>query len=514
MPIAPEYLHLVKPDLAPFDALLYGRNSVGKRARSVADQLDEGRELCDTHGWPVRAVFKDPGISASRHARKRRDDFEAMLDAIAAGECRIVVAFEASRYYRDLEVYVRLRNACHEAGVLLCYNGQVYDLSKREDRKATAMDAVSAEDEGEGIRDRNLRTTRKVLAEGKPHGPAALGFKRVYDPNTGELIEQIADPEWAPVVDRIFEWTEAGDSYAVVRGRLREQGFTTRHGNDFGDSTLRAILRNRAYIGRRTHYGDDAGNGTWDGFIPEARFNNVQDILDERALDGSRDNAVRYVYSGIAWCGEHPDFDPLVRRTTNRTGRGVYRCELKHIAVDELKFEGYVEESLLAWLGSPEAAAAFRANDSEAGVKAQKARALLAGLQRQLQEARAKAKTFDGRGNPLLSIDSLADLEAGLLPLIGQAERDAQVLSVPPVVRDLVGNPRADEVWDRLDIGAKRLVVKRVVNIRLFKARAPGVKSIEPGRVTMTFYGEPGFTRKRREAGRNVTPGQAGRVVE
>ncbi|MEU9349068.1 recombinase family protein [Streptomyces sp. NPDC048278] len=509
MPIAPEYLHLVRPDLAPFDAYLYGRNSVGKRARSVTDQLAEGRDLCDTNGWPVADVFKDPGVSASRHARKRRRDFEAMLEGIAARGCRIVVAFEASRYYRDLEIYVRLRKACHEAGVLLCYNGTVYDLSKREDRKATAMDAVSAEDEAEGIRDRNLRTTRRVLAEGKPHGPAALGFKRVYDPDTGDLTEQVTDPDWSPVVSDIFTWAEAGKSYDHIRQKLREAGRSTRYGNDFGDSTLRTILRNRAYIGRRMHYGDDAGDGTWSGFIPEERFNNVQDILDERASDGTHDTAVKYVYSGIGWCGEHLDVDPLLRRTTNRTGRGIYRCELKHIAVDESKFEAYCDESILKWLSSRQAAEAFRAGDSSSSATARKARTLLKGYQRQLKEARAKARMFRADGTPMLSIDSLADLESELLPRIARAEQDARVLSIPPVVRDLVGNPEADAVWDALDIGEKRLVVRRVVNIRLFKARAPGVKSIEPGRVQLTFYGEPGFQRKPREAGRNVTSGSA-----
>ncbi|MFE5872875.1 recombinase family protein, partial [Streptomyces roseifaciens] len=121
MPIAPEHLHLMYE--GPFYAYLYGRNSQDprKKGSSVKDQLDEGHELCEGNNWPVVDVFRDVGVSASRHARKNRKDFEAMIEGINAGKCRIVVAWEASRYYR----------------------------------KATAQDALQAEDEVEGIRDRN-----------------------------------------------------------------------------------------------------------------------------------------------------------------------------------------------------------------------------------------------------------------------------------------------------------------------------------------------------------------------
>lgn len=493
MPINPEYLHLVRPDLAPFDAFLYGRNSHDpkKKTRSVRDQLGDGRAMCEQFGWVVKREFKDPGISASRHARRRRDDFETMLDGIAAGECRIVVAWEASRYYRDLEVYVRLRRACFEAGALLCYNGQLYDLSKREDRKATAMDAVSAEDESEGTRDRNLRTTRRVASEGGPHGPAPLGFRHVYDPDTGELLERIADPAMAGVVRSMFEWAEEGTPLTEIARKLAKRGLTTRLGKKWNARTVHMMLRNRAYIGKRVHLGT-VRDGTWDGIVGTERFANVQAILDARRRPG-HDTSVKHLLSGIPYCSVHEP-TTLKHESTTR-GRDIYRCYEKDLSIQAKALRAYVEEGVVAWLSSDEAISAFRRNPK--GDTARQARIRLKALQDQLDEARTKARSLrpDGKGM-VLSIDSLGAMEAGLLPQIRKAEAEAEEVHVPQVLRDLLGKPRPDveRIWDEeLTLHQRRMLLRLIVTIRLFPARAPGVKTIEPGRVTLSFYGEPGF---------------------
>ncbi|TQE35439.1 recombinase family protein [Streptomyces ipomoeae] len=501
MPIGPEYLHLVRPDLAPYDAFLYGRNSHDpkRKTRSVNDQLGDGRALCEQYGWPVKREFKDPGISASRHARRKRDDFEAMLAGIAAGECRIVVAWEASRYYRDLEVYVRLRNACFEAGVLLCYNGQLYDLSKREDRKATAMDAVSAEDEGEGIRDRNLRTTRRVANEGGPHGPAPLGYRHVYDPDTGELLERVADPKTVKLVNDMFQWAEEGEPLAAIARKLNGRGLTTRLGKTWNARTVHMMLRNRAYIGKRVHLGT-VREGMWDGIVDEERFANVQAILDARVKGSGHDTSVKHLLSGIPYCSVHEPVT-LKHEPTTR-GREIYRCDNGDLSIQADAFQAYVEEGVLAWLSSDKAAAAFRSKPKDD--KARKARVRLKTLQEQLEEARMKARTLrpDGKGM-VLSIDSLSAIEAGLLPQIEKARAEAEEVKVPQLLRDLLSKPRPDieRAWnEQLTLHQRRTVLRLIVTIRLFKARAQGVKRIEPGRVTLSFFGEPGFTPMARPA--------------
>lgn len=482
----------------PMPAYLYGRASVdpSKKGRSVSSQLTEGRALCAEHDWPIAGEFQDIDRSASRYARRARDDFEAMIEGVQSGKCRILVAFEASRYYRDIEVYIRLRNACAENGVLLCYNGTVYDLSKREDRKITAQDALNAEDEADGIRERNLRTMRQNAAKGRPHGRLLYGYARRYDQDTGELIEQYPHPERAPIVAEIFERIAAGETeYSVVQD-LRKRG-PRLPGIEWQQYHLVDMLRNRSYMGRRIHQGKDIREGTWKPLVDEETFNAVQQIINDPARLTTKDWSVKHLLSGIARCGECPD-EPHLRVVKNR-GYLSYMCDAKFDTnMREEKLDAYVEEAVITWLGSKAAVAAFRSGDEEK--RAAAARLRLEQLTKQLEEARAAAGRFSQDGTPELSIASLGALEGSLAPLIEKARRQAEEVSAPPMLRSLVGQPDMEERWQDLTIEQRRMVLRLVVNIRLHKARSRGVRTIEPGRISLTFVGQPGF----RSASRRV----------
>ncbi|MFE4657295.1 recombinase family protein [Streptomyces hydrogenans] len=511
MPVDPEYLHLVYPDRNPFLAFLYGRNSVDpkKKGRSVRDQLTSGRDMCDKYNWPILEEFKDTGLSASRYARKKRADFDDMLERIRAGEPRIVVAFEASRYYRDLEVYVRLRSACEEAGVLLCYNGMVYDLTKPADRKATAMDAVSAEDELEGIRTRNLNTAQKQADRGGPHGPAPYGFRRTYDPETGDLIDQTPHKTESKRVKKLFEDRVAGKAKRAMAAELNEAGERTRLGKLWTARAVSMVLRNRAYIGIRVHRGVEHP-ATWDGFIDKSLFDDVQALEDADQRTPTASTAVKHTYSGLPICSVHegaaqPDKATVHWTTTGRRNRMVYRCKSLDLSVDAARFEAYVEEGLLAWLSSPEAAEAFQ-KPADGGQAAADARARLTAMQQQLRSARKLARTFGENNRPLMSSESLSELETELTPemeMLKETIKRAET-KIPKVLLDLLGNPDAEGVWQALTLSQRRFVISQVVTVRLFPARAPGVKKIEPGRITLSFYGQPGYVVAQRNARRST----------
>lgn len=503
MPIAPEYLHLVFPNTV-FNALLYGRASRDprKKGRSVGDQLDTGRDMCDCYGWPVVEEFKDVDRSASRHARRARDDFEALIAAIEAKKSRIVVAFEASRYYRDIEAYIRLRNACMANDVLLCYNGQVYDLSKREDRKATAQDAIAAEDEAEGIRDRVLRTTRAQAKKGLPHGRLLYGYARRYDPDTGDLIEQYPHPEHAPTVLEIFERIAAGETEYAILQDLKGRGERT-PGIPWDYYHLPNMLRNIGYKGRRVFQGEDFGEATWPALVPEELFDQVQEIIGAESRNTVRDYAVKHLLSGIARCGECADHPHL--RVGKSRGYLVYGCSARFDSqMNKDKLDAYVEEAVVSWLGSRAAVAAFQSDEQEK--RADRARVRMKALQRQLDEAREMATTFKADGvTPQLSLASLAMQEERLVPQIEAAKAEAQEMDAPPLVRRLVGRPDVQEIWDEeLTVEQQRTVLRAVVNIRLNRARSRGVRAIEPGRITLRFFGQTGFRDQPRYARADV----------
>ncbi|MGW2209967.1 recombinase family protein [Streptomyces sp. NPDC001781] len=528
MPIDPEYLHLVYE--GPFPALLYGRNSRDpkKKGRSVEDQLAVGHALCDRYNWPVAKVFKDTGLSASRHARQERDQFEALLDAIMAGAGRIVVAFEASRYYRDLEAYIRLRNACLEAGVLLCYDGQVFDLSKRSDRKITARDAIDAEDEAESIRDRNVRTVRLTAEAGRPHGRLPYGYARRYDPDTGDLIEQYPHPVQAPLVREAMERIDSGESlYSVVKW-LRDTPEAARpDGRPWTDKAVKDVLLNPTNLGERVYQGKVIRQAVWRplpglaGPDGRALFNRVKATLTAPERRTQRDSRVKHLLSCIALCGECGDH-AILASTHRVKGKRYYKCKTAFdTGMDEDRLDAYVEEAILAWLrDKPRARAALIPDEAETASASAATQEELAGYRAQLEEARSLSRKFEN-GRPLLSVLSLSGIERELLPKIEAAEKVLEAATgLSPVMQELLAAADPQLVWDGpltesgepsgtgLTLEQKRAVIRQIVTIRVYKATQRGVRTLEPGRIRMSFTGEPGFEVQPRRALDSV-PGQA-----
>jgi site-specific DNA recombinase len=521
MPIAPEYLHMVHPGVE-FHALLYGRNSRDpkKKGRSVEAQLHDGRDLCDRFEWHIVEEFKDAGLSATRHARRERDDFEALLDTIEnspaiPGVRRIVVAYEASRYYRDLEAYVRLRNACYHADVLLCYNNQIYDLSKREDRKATAMDAIAAEDEGEGIRDRNVRTARQTAEKGGVWGKIPFGYARKYDPDTGELLGQYEQPKQGPIVYASLVHIDSGGSINSLIKSLKANPDAIRpDGAEWNEGLVKYMLLNRAYLGERMHHGKSV-KAQWDPIkgldTPEGRvlFRRVTKILTAPGRGEIRDSRAAHLVSHLALCGECGD-NHVVKADTlggkDRRTRQIYRCkDNRDVSISEPILDAYVEEAVITWLRNKKAArAALVPDEDQVAQEVQQAQELLDVYSEELEEARRLNRTRNEQGRPLLSLASLSQKELELLPKIEELQERLQAATgVPLLVQELLNATDPEAVWDGaeatedapavpgLSLEQKREALRQIVTVRVYKQR-DGRRKISD-RVKLSFVGSEGF---------------------
>ncbi|MFJ8345127.1 recombinase family protein [Streptomyces sp. NPDC094153] len=532
MPYAPEYLHLVIPGVK-FEAWLYGRNSDDaiKDGGSVEDQLAIGRTFCRDYQWHVLHEFKDVGISASRHGTKTRDDFEDLLDAIENTDCppgirRIAVAFEASRYYRNLEEYVRLRSACLRSNTLLCYNGQIYDLSRRDDRKATAQHAIDAEDEAEGIRDRNLRTTHLQAAAGEPHGKLQYGYVREYAFVNGRrrCVGQHEDPVTGKYVLKSLEHMDSGKSLKSLVRWLRSTPKAARHdGATWTEDQARRMLLNRAYLGERHHLGTYR-KATWPPIkgldTPQGRamFNRVTALLTDPDRRTQRGSEVKHLLSRIGLCGECGDHALLVPRRSSRSGRQTLFCQdSNNTAISEDLIDAFVEEAIVTWFrDKPGARAALIPDDGQVEEKTMASQRLVNSYEEQLAQARQLAETFDeATGHFKLSAASFASMESRLMPKLEAERKKLQSLTgVSPVLLGLLEAEDPDVVWGRLSLEQQREVVRKVVTVRLHRARKPGVRKLEPGRVTLAFVGEPGFRARplrapesAPERGRDAAPG-------
>jgi len=523
MPFAPEYLHLVITGVQ-FESLLYGRNSddaIGSGS-SVEDQLANGRALSAEHNWRIVEEFNDTDISASRHSKKVRGRFEALLDAITndpppPGVRRIVVAFEASRYYRDLEAYVRLRKACMATDTLLCYNGQVYDLSRRDDRKATAQHAVDAEDEAEAIRDRNMRTMRRTATEGMPHGRLVFGYTRTYKTVGGRrrCTGQVEDPVQGPYVLAALEHIDAGKSaMSLIRWLNSEPGARRANGAQWDARRLRLMLLNRTYLGERTFQGQwlpaswepIKGLETAEG---RAMFNRVTARLTDPGRTTHRGTEVRHLLSHIGLCGECGDHAVLDVQSEGKNRPPSLRCmEKGDTSIKEEVISAYVEEAVLAWFGSQgKARTALIPSDDRMRKDTARTQQLINAYEEQLAEARQLAETYDeATGRFRMPAASLAALELRLGPKLEAARRKLQGQSgISPTLLALLEARDPEVVWSGepgnggagITLEQKREVIRSVVTVRLYRAKAGGRRALDGGRIGLAFFGEPGFRAER-----------------
>jgi DNA invertase Pin-like site-specific DNA recombinase len=527
MPYAPEYLHLVITDVR-FEAWLYGRNSENEFAGiagvrdSVDDQLATGRELCHRHTWPIIGEFRDSDLSASRHAKKIRDDFEGLIasilnDPAPPGVRRIVVAYEASRYYRDLDAYLRLRKACMARDVLLCYNGQVYDLSRRDDRKATAQHAIDAEDEADAIQDRNLRTVVRQASEGKPHGRLPFGYAREYAHVGGRqrCIRQYEHPVQGPVVLSAFQHVDSGKSVRSLLVWMNSAPEAARpDGAEWTFSTVRALLTNRAYLGERAHRGTYT-KATWDPIhglhTPQGRamFNRVVAKLSDPGRRSQRGTEVSHLLTYLALCGECGDHAMLCAQSVTGRSHPKLTCEPKRdTSMSEPVVNAYVEEAIIHWFTNRAAArAALVPTSDDAAEKVAAAQRLVNAYEEQLAEARELTRTISPvTGRMRMSASSLADMEEQIQPLL-DAERAKlrSITGVSPLVLRMLESPDPDAVWNGrpatetepavqgLTLDQKREIIRKVVTIRLHRSTNLGSNRPDVSRIRLAFAGEPGF---------------------
>jgi DNA invertase Pin-like site-specific DNA recombinase len=456
------------------EAWLYGRKSSyrGKqkgRGRSVREQLSEGRLWCDEHGVPVAGEYVDDDRSASRlgSAGQTREDFERLITDIEDGRIRpgdVVVTWEASRLYRDLAVYVQLRDACWRAGVLWCINGRLYDLSRREDRKASAYDAIQAEDEAYEISDRVKRTLRSNAAAGRPHGVNLWGYRRVFDPDTGDLVQVVIDEEIAGILRPLWYQVRELRSIGSIRAELNRRGIRSPAGKTWAaNKQVTSLLRNPAYIGKRVHRGQIVGEAMWppilaldDGSPDEETFYAVQAILDDRTRQSTRDAAVKHLISGIATCAichRHAWAAP------HHSGYRKYWCVTRaHFSCKADPIDDYVTYRVVSRLAGPEAKKRYALPRRED-----------AGARKMLSEiARWRAELNEGEqlveaGE--LTMARLAKMEQRLLPKIEAAERQLGDQRVNPLVAGLI-RPSVDEVflaWQQLEITQKRAVLRAML---------------------------------------------------
>jgi site-specific DNA recombinase len=287
-------------------AVIYTRVSSDPRnkGRSVGEQEAECRLVAGDHRWRVVEVFSDNDRSASRYASKARPAFAELVEFLRAGKADVLVCWEFSRATRDLGTYVALRDLCLEHGVLLSYGDSVYDMTKARDRRASAQDAVDAENESGKTSERVQRSMRSAAIKGRPHGRPLYGYRRVYDRATGDLLAVEVDEEQASVLGEAALRVLSGESCRQIARDFQLRGLPAPHGDLWHATNVPRLLRNPAYVAQRIHRGKVLGQADWPPLFDELTWTRLQaKLADPTRLTRQGDSSATHLLTGIATCG-------------------------------------------------------------------------------------------------------------------------------------------------------------------------------------------------------------------
>jgi site-specific DNA recombinase len=469
--------------------------------------------------------YPDPDISASRFAQKKyRPQFERMKEDIAAGKLDGVWFWEISRQQRNIAVFAELRDLCRKHGVLWVIRDRVHDPADNRDMMPLGFMSMIGEDESERLSVRVTDGKESSALKGKRAGRPPYGYKRIFDPATGEVAGDVKDEPAASVVEEIFRRISEGDSVTAIRKDLTARRVPIpgggRQKNNPGyvwaNSTILYMASNPAYIGRRVYHALEHGTRPldrikatlegvetrWPRLVSDELFFAVQKILSSPVLpdnfknhklagrkrkttrNGPRES--KWLLSSLITCAECGG--TMIRKPAYGRFAASYACRDKACTgtpADAL--DDYAEELILDWLSDPKRAARLLRDGSSSAAKQARAEAEEAGAELNKLYADVRAG--------LVSARVATEEEERLTEKIQDAEQREQAASLPGVLKGLIGE-RAREGWANTSMASKRLVVSTVARIQVHKigrnAGFPGHKAVHPAyRVSWTWLLPP-----------------------
>lgn len=455
-------------------ALVYARVSIDRGGRSVDEQVAECRAWAAREGWDVVEVITETG-SASRYARSTgaRSRWGDVTAAVASGRVDVLLTWEASRATRQLAEYAELADLCAEHGVRWGYSGQVHDLSTRDARFRTGLDALLAQDESARTSERLQRSTRARAVAGRPHGKLPYGYRREYDPQSGALLRQVPDEEQAPVVREAARRVLAGESLRGIAADLTRRGVpiprparSRVRAEAWLPSTVRRVVMSPTSAGLRVHRGEVVGDAAWPALISREDHDRIVQLMTEPGRNRrlTADSTARHLLSGIATCGL---CGGRLRHLAHRSRRPAYTCDdCMRVGRAVEPLEEHVTRVVLALLARVDPAGL----DSP-GPELQDARDDLAALEQRLEGFTTAAA--DGDVSPA----ALARIEARLLPQVRDARARVRALAVPSGI-DAAAVEDPQVWWEAASLEQRRALLRAAVRVVVHPS--PATRSFRP----------------------------------
>ncbi|WP_411090835.1 recombinase family protein [Streptomyces sp. 049-1] len=451
----------------------YRRLSDAKGGTSLEDQGVDNGDAADDQGWTLGEPYIDDGLSASRYARRRRDDFEQLVDDMRSGPtgrdsrfgADILMLWESSRGSRRVGEWVSFIELCEEKFVKIWVttHERLYDPANGRDRKALIDDAVDSEYESYKTHRRVTRTTPKEARKGRPHGRAPIGLMPKYDAATGKLLTWVEDPARSMIPKQLFEMLEAGHTFNHIERVFAQRGYLNLSGRPLTHGHLRRLAIMHSYAGLRSHKGT-IYPGAWDGIVSETRFWNVYRRVTDTSRLTTTASKPSHALTAALMCSRC-DIHPSARQEKGR--KPVYRCKrcgqkIQKEPVDDLIIGQPGDLGiLLEYLARRDIYDVLKSPGSS--------NATVLELEAELAKARAERDELrEAKGSTVAEVLILANSLSAKDAEVADLEERQRQLSLPSSVLSIVRSS-ADDVWaswHRAPITARRETARFVMSPR------------------------------------------------
>jgi site-specific DNA recombinase len=493
------------------------RNQTGK---SPDQQHEENVAAIERLGWTMHpdAPYRDTDRSASRFAKKDREDFKRLIDDLETDSfgADVLAIWESSRGSRRVGEWVDLVDLCklRHVSIWVTTHSRLYNPSNARDRRSLLEDAVDAEFESDKTSERIRRNVRAAAEQGKPHGKNIYGYRRVYDEKSRELLRVEEDPEQAPIVKEAARRILGGDTLYAIAKDFNERGIVSRrpprksHRENFGwtPPAVKQMLTMPAYAGKRQLQGEIIGDAMWPALIDLATWHKLQVVMSPASRKRTNDWPATHLLAGIALCGVcgaplrvgkqnagtkkiDADGDALPRKTYNAyicsgvPGRpGPNGTKGFHVAMREEHLDAVVITALMARVTRPDFLATIGGEDEGNDAERREVLSEITAYQDYLDKVRADAAEK-------LQFHLLMDQEARIEPKIKAAQARLEKLSgVDPFLLTILAGGAFDLAWTSMELATKRRLVRALM--------APRV-----ARIGKAWSGQKGINRDRVDPG-------------
>lgn len=478
-------VHIVTPET--HSVWVYARLSDDKNnGRSIKQQVEASTDWCQRERLPITNVLRDNDRSASRYAKRKREDWELLKDGIRHGKMTIVMYWEASRATRDLMAYSELRDLCVQNGVYLAYDGNVYDMNDADDRFKTGLDILLSEKESEQTRVRVKRNVDSGAVEGRPSGRIPFGYARSYDERTKEP-RQFPDPVKAELIKEAARRFLAGESTRAIAEDWNRRKVPTPYQGNGTDGTpaaygwrleqIKRILVNPAVNGKRVHQGKVIGEGQWDAILDDVTYVKVLARFADPSRKTTRARQSAKLLTGVARCGVcGGPIGYAPQKGAGRKVRNTYRCRYNNCTTRDMKqLDRYVTWALFERIAQGD----IYDESEQESESVTATREHIAALRSQLDDA---IKEFNELN---ISATTLGRVEGTLTEQMRQAERTLRVSNLPTVAVDLSIADDPATLWETFTVEQRRDIIKGTFEIIVHPIKARGARTFDPTCVTI-----------------------------